>query len=41
MSDKPKTKSALLFWGGWEGHEPQKGAELFPGFSANAVIPSR
>ena len=22
-------KSALLVWGGWEGHEPKQGAELF------------
>ncbi len=22
-------KSALIVWGGWDGHEPQKGAELF------------
>lgn len=22
-------KSALIVWGGWEGHEPQKGAALF------------
>ncbi len=22
-------KSALIVWGGWEGHEPQKGAEYF------------
>jgi uncharacterized protein len=26
MSEK---KSALLVWGGWEGHEPKLGAELF------------
>lgn len=25
-------KSALIVWGGWEGHEPQKGAELFQAF---------
>ncbi|HEU5011586.1 MAG TPA: ThuA domain-containing protein, partial [Roseiflexaceae bacterium] len=22
-------KSALIVWGGWEGHEPKLGAELF------------
>lgn len=25
-------KSALIVWGGWEGHEPQKGAALFTAF---------
>ena len=25
-------KSALLVWGGWEGHEPEKGAKLFAPF---------
>lgn len=25
-------KSALLVWGGWEGHEPEKGARLFASF---------
>lgn len=25
-------KSALIVWGGWEGHEPQKGAALFASF---------
>lgn len=25
-------KSALLVWGGWEGHEPEKGANLFAPF---------
>lgn len=25
-------KSALLVWGGWEGHEPEKGATLFAPF---------
>ncbi|GCF11659.1 ThuA domain-containing protein [Dictyobacter arantiisoli] len=25
-------KSALIVWGGWEGHEPQQGAELFASF---------
>ncbi|GHO42454.1 ThuA domain-containing protein [Ktedonospora formicarum] len=25
-------KSALLVWGGWEGHEPEKGAALFAPF---------
>lgn len=25
------TKSALMVWGGWEGHEPQLGVELFSG----------
>jgi uncharacterized protein len=25
-------KSALIVWGGWEGHEPQKGADLFTTF---------
>jgi type 1 glutamine amidotransferase len=25
-------KSALIVWGGWEGHEPQKGAALFAPF---------
>lgn len=25
-------KSALIVWGGWEGHEPKKGAELFAPF---------
>ncbi len=25
-------KNALLVWGGWEGHEPKKCAELFAGF---------
>ncbi|HEY0755684.1 MAG TPA: ThuA domain-containing protein [Ktedonobacteraceae bacterium] len=25
-------KSALLVWGGWEGHEPEKGARLFAPF---------
>lgn len=25
-------KSALLTWGGWEGHEPEKGATLFAAF---------
>ncbi len=25
-------KSALLVWGGWDGHEPQKGAQLFDAF---------
>jgi type 1 glutamine amidotransferase len=25
-------KSALVVWGGWEGHEPQKGAEFFGNF---------
>src|SRR5579862_1517942 len=25
-------KSALIVWGGWNGHEPQKGAELFASF---------
>jgi len=25
-------KSALIVWGGWEGHEPQKGAALFTTF---------
>ena len=25
-------KSALIVWGGWEGHEPQKGAALFAAF---------
>lgn len=32
MSSKPRSaKSALLCWGGWEGHEPKLGAELFAG----------
>lgn len=26
------TKSALIVWGGWEGHEPEKGANLFAPF---------
>jgi type 1 glutamine amidotransferase len=26
------TKSALIVWGGWEGHEPQQGAQLFNTF---------
>jgi type 1 glutamine amidotransferase len=25
-------KSALIVWGGWEGHEPEKGAALFTSF---------
>ena len=25
-------KSALIVWGGWEGHEPEKGAHLFAPF---------
>jgi len=25
-------KSALIVWGGWNGHEPQKGADLFASF---------
>lgn len=25
-------KTALITWGGWEGHEPQKGAALFASF---------
>ena len=25
-------KSALITWGGWEGHEPEKGATLFASF---------
>ncbi len=25
-------KSALIVWGGWDGHEPQKGAEIFAPF---------
>lgn len=25
-------KSALIVWGGWNGHEPHKGAELFASF---------
>ena len=25
-------KSAILVWGGWEGHEPEKGAKLFAPF---------
>lgn len=25
-------KSALLIWGGWEGHEPEKGAAIFASF---------
>ena len=25
-------KTALLVWGGWEGHEPEKGATLFASF---------
>jgi hypothetical protein len=25
-------KSALIVWGGWEGHEPKQGAELFASF---------
>ena len=25
-------KSALIVWGGWEGHEPQKGANIFAPF---------
>lgn len=25
-------KSALIVWGGWEGHEPEKGATLFASF---------
>jgi type 1 glutamine amidotransferase len=25
-------KSALIVWGGWEGHEPEKGAHLFGSF---------
>lgn len=25
-------KSALIVWGGWEGHEPEKGAALFASF---------
>ena len=25
-------KSALIVWGGWEGHEPEKGAALFAAF---------
>ncbi|GLV55118.1 hypothetical protein KDH_19650 [Dictyobacter sp. S3.2.2.5] len=25
-------KSALIVWGGWEGHEPEKGANLFAPF---------
>ncbi|GCE12874.1 ThuA domain-containing protein [Tengunoibacter tsumagoiensis] len=25
-------KSALIVWGGWEGHEPDKGAQLFSSF---------
>ena len=25
-------KSALIVWGGWEGHQPQQGAELFASF---------
>lgn len=28
-------KTALIVWGGWEGHEPQKTAELFAGELAN------
>lgn len=26
-----ETKKALIFWGGWEGHEPDQVAELFRG----------
>jgi len=25
-------KSALIVWGGWEGHEPEQGAALFAPF---------
>jgi hypothetical protein len=25
-------KAALLVWGGWAGHEPEKGARLFATF---------
>ena len=25
-------KSALMVWGGWEGHEPEKGVALFAPF---------
>ena len=25
-------KSALIVWGGWEGHEPEKGAAIFAAF---------
>ena len=28
-------KSALLVWGGWNGHEPEKGARLFASFLAS------
>lgn len=28
-------KSALIVWGGWEGHEPQNGAEFFGGVLRN------
>src|SRR5947208_2028482 len=28
-------KSALFIWGGWEGHQPQKTAELFAGILKN------
>jgi type 1 glutamine amidotransferase len=28
-------KSALIVWGGWEGHEPEKGAHLFAPFLQN------
>ncbi|MEO8395743.1 MAG: ThuA domain-containing protein [Chloroflexota bacterium] len=28
-------KSALFIWGGWEGHQPQKTAELFAGILQN------
>lgn len=29
-------KSALMVWGGWNGHEPQLGAELFSGILRDA-----
>jgi uncharacterized protein len=28
------TKRALIVWGGWDGHEPKQGAELFAGLLA-------
>ncbi len=27
--ESPHNKSALMVWGGWPGHEPQKGADIF------------
>lgn len=30
------TKSALIVWGGWDGHEPEQGAALFAGLLREA-----